>query len=291
MTQALWYVRRNGEDSGPFPAQQLQQMFSLGQLDLRDEISLDGKQWLSVIESAVLDSDHARPPAAAPVDDDWRREREKAKLRWLNDSMEARGEQTPLPRIPDDVDNRLRRHEEETRVRMSAETRRRPAFVAGIISMLLLILVGVGVWIGQSQESGIQTSLASKVSNCALPPAEGVNWTGCVRPDAVLASVVLKNAKLAKARLERADLTNADLSYADLSGANLRGANLRGAQLRGATLTQADLTGVDLAAADLGFAALNGALLDGARLDGARLGQTTWVDGRVCAANSVGTCQ
>jgi len=291
MTQHLWYVRKKGEVGGPFPAPQLRQSFSVGQLNLRDEVSLDGQHWLSLMESGVLDAEPSKP-ATAESDDEWRREREKARLRWLNDSVEVRPDDAPVaPRPGDEVDSRLRRHEEETRTRLNAETNRRPAFVAGLVSLLVLLLIGVGVWLGQSGETGIQTSLAGKVRNCDLPPTEGVIWTGCNRDDARLRNVVLKNATLTKARFERADLSGADLSYANLEDANLRGANLRGALLRGAALTRADLTGADLSSADFGFAMLTAAVLDGARMDGASFSRSTWVDGRVCGEQSVGVCR
>lgn len=289
MTQHLWYVRKNGEVSGPFPTPQLEQAFSLGQLDLRDSVSLDGQQWISVMESGVLDTEHVRPGPAEP-DDEWRREREKARLRWLNDSVEARVESANQP-TADEVDDRLRRHEEQTRTLIEAETNRRPAFVAGLATVLILLLIGVGVWVGQSGESSIQTSLAGKVRNCDQAAAEGVVWTACDKVDARLHNAVLKNASLNRTRFERADLSGADLSYADLDGANLRGANLRGAILRGAGLGGADLTGADLAGADLSFAVLAGAIVDGARLDGVALRQSTWIDGRVCSEQSVGSCQ
>lgn len=291
MTQHLWYVRKKGELSGPFPAPQLRQSFSLGQLDLHDTVSLDGKHWMSLMESGVLEAEPARPKVPES-DDEWRREREKARLRWLNDSVETRAGEAPVIGSGDEeVDGRLRRHEEETRTRLQDEVNRRPTFVAGLASVLVVLIVGVGVWMGQSGESGIQASLAGKARNCGLPAAEGVVWTGCDKGEAQLRSAVLRNAALAKTRFERADLSAADLSYANLEGANLRGANLRGALLRGAALAQADLTGADLSGADLGFAVLTSASLDGARTDGASFRQSTWVDGRICDGASVGSCQ
>jgi hypothetical protein len=290
MTQHLWYVRKNGEVSGPFPSPQLRQSFSMKQIDLRDAVSLDGQHWISLMESGVLDTEHARPEPVE-ADDEWRREREKARLRWLNDSVEGPSDSPTEAPSADEVDTRLRRHEEETRTLLNAETNRRPAFLAGLASLLVLLAVGVGVWYGQSGETGIQTSLAGKVRNCDLPAAEGVVWTGCVKNDVGLPGAILRNANLAKVRLERADLSGADLSYANLDGANLRGANLRGAILRGAGLTLADLTGADLGGANLDFAVLTGASLEGASMGATSLRQTTWVDGRICGNQAVGTCR
>lgn len=290
MTQHLWYARnKKGEVSGPFPTHQIQQAFSVGELDVRDQVSLDGKQWQTLLESGLLEAAHTK--AAAEPDDDWRKEREKARQRWLKDSVETPAEpgQTVLPGA--EVDLKLRRHEQEIRTLLVAQSKRRPAFLAGVASVLVLILVGVGVWIGQSGEQGIQASLAGKMRNCQQAAGEGVNWTGCNKSDSVLANAALKNAVLAKARFERVDLAGADLSYANLDSANLRGASLRGANLRGATLSQADLTGADLSGADFGFAVMTGALLDGVRMDGTSFRRSTWVDGRTCSDESVGSCR
>ncbi|WP_165873540.1 pentapeptide repeat-containing protein [Parasulfuritortus cantonensis] len=287
MTQHLWYVRSKGTVSGPFPAPQIRQAFSVGELDLRDAVSLDGEHWLSLMDAGLLE---VRPgkAASAETDEDWRQEREKARLRWLNDSVEDRATSAP----PDaGVDDKLRRHEAEIRSMLMAERNKRPAFAAGLASVLILLLVGIGVWMGQSRESGIQTSLATKVRDCAQPPGEGVAWAGCVKNDSQLAGAVLRNANLAKVGLERADLSGADLSYANMNGADLRGANLRNAVLRGASLRQADLTGADISGADLDFAVLTDARLEGVRMDATSLQQSTWPDGRVCAPASLGSCQ
>jgi hypothetical protein len=291
MTQHLWYVRsQHKEVRGPFPAQQLRQSFSLGQLDLRDAVSLDGLHWQTLMESGVLDVEPVKS-SLPDGDGDWQREREKARLRWLNDSVEARGDEMQGNGASDEISSRLRRHEEETRSLLRAEGARRPAVIAGLISLLVLLVVGIGVWKGQSGNSAIQTSLVSQVANCQAPATEGVSWSGCDKSEAILRSAMLKNAKLAKVRFERADLSGADLSYANLEAANLRGANLRGAILRGAALSRVDLTGADLSGADLDFSVLVGALLDGARFDGVSLRQSTWTDGRVCSEASLGSCQ
>lgn len=286
MTQHLWYVRKQGAVSGPFPAQQIRQSFSLAELDLSDMVSLDGVQWVKLIETDILEKAPAKPKVAES-DQEWRQEREKARLRWLNDSVE-----TPVIQPNrDEVDARLREHEEETRTRLKAESNRKPGWLSGLGLVLAVVLIGLGVWFGQSGESGIQASLSGRVNNCNAPAGEGVAWGGCNKDVASLARANLKNALLMKARFERADLAGADLSYANLDGANLRGANLRGASLRGASLVQADISGADLSGADFGFAVLSGARLDGARLDGALFGQSTWIDGRICAEQSIGACQ
>jgi len=286
MSQHLWYLRKQGASVGPFPAGQLREMFGAGQLDLKDLVSLDRQHWVKLIETDVLTDKHHEP--VVNTESAWQEEREKARRRWMEDS-------------PDTVDvatvaegeaiEHLREIEQETRTLLNARTKKFPALVGGLALVLLLLLIGFGVWKGQSQNIRIDAEMVPRVRNCAHPAAEGVIWTDCIKNEASLAYANLRNANLQGIRLERANLQGADLSYADLGKADLRGANLSGVELKGANLNRADLTGADLSHADLEFATMAGAIVEGVRFDDAMLGQTTWIDGRECSDGSVGTCQ
>ena len=99
-----------------------------------------------------------------------------------------------------------------------------------------------------------------------------------------------------------ADLRNATFQGGSVAGAifvdaDLRGVRFNGGDFRGADFTRADLRGAHLAGADLSGSDLTGANLEGAfapgdstKLDGAILDGATWIDGRVCGAESIGTC-
>ena len=143
MSQHLWYVRRNGEKSGPFPAGQLREMFSLGQLDLKDEVSLDDHAWVTLRDTDILAAEPKHQSPTEYDDEVWRLEREKAKLRWISDSVEVASGEGKGP-VTDESVARLRRHEAETRVLVDAQSKKRPAFVAGLISVLVLLLIGFG---------------------------------------------------------------------------------------------------------------------------------------------------
>lgn len=86
------------------------------------------------------------------------------------------------------------------------------------------------------------------------------------------------------------NLCNAQLEKADLHGVDLSGANLKKAELEDANLQGANLTNANLQNADLEGANLKGAKIDGANFKGAELGYVIWVNGKVCAEDSVGSC-
>jgi uncharacterized protein YjbI with pentapeptide repeats len=85
----------------------------------------------------------------------------------------------------------------------------------------------------------------------------------------------LVGAKLEEANLQGMDLTGRDFSGADLEKANLQNANLTNAIFKNADLEKANLKG----------AKITGAIFKGAELEFA-----TWVDGRLCAEDSLGGC-
>lgn len=253
MTQLLWYLRRHGQVSGPFPTGQLREQWQAGELSGMDEVSLDGLTWQRVEHCEVL---RAHFEAACGAE----------------------------PHLPP-----CHTHEVTLRPLPPPETGRRPSLWGAGIAALALFLVAGLIWLAQPPK-GIEPGIA-KTGDCARPAAPGVSWRGCERSGARLENANLRGADLVQVNLEGADLTAADLAYANLGLARLRGASLRRANLTGATLNGAILTEADLSGADLRYASLRGARLEAARIEGARLANATWVDGRICSEGSIGLCR
>ncbi len=279
MVQPLWYVRKAGLVSGPFPSPQISEGLRLGEIKPRDEISLDGLQWEAIQDSGQFGK---RSPEAPPETDDatWTAEREKARQRWES-SLDGVGEGAEISPMERARREALREAHDTTRSLVQAQARQRPSWAIAAVALLVVVLIGVFVWILGQDKPTISASI-SKVASCEAPLGEGVSWSGCNKSGLTLDGQDLHGMLMQRTRLDGASLTGADLSYADLTRASLRGANLRQARLMGTMLEGADLTGADLSGADVSYASLIGANLEGARLDGVVAGKTVWVDGRLC---------
>ncbi len=77
----------------------------------------------------------------------------------------------------------------------------------------------------------------------------------------------------------------------DLRGVDFRGMDLRAVVLEGTLLVGANLQGVNLEDAFLEDANLQDVNISAAVLSGAGLDGATWIDGRACEQDSVGTCK
>lgn len=90
-----------------------------------------------------------------------------------------------------------------------------------------------------------------------------------------LAGFNFTGAELDKVNFENSDLTGANFTDAEVEQANFKNANLSGANFTNADLEEADLTG---------------ATIKGTTFKNAELEYTIWIDGKTCAADSVGSC-
>lgn len=294
MTQPLWYLRQDNQVRGPFPAPVIIQYLTLGRLTADSPVSLDAESWFSIRDSgyfqaALEELEHAR----RSQEPGWDEERDKARLRWLDErqAVDPQPTQSAEHRALEPAQaTTLRRDHRQTQQRLDEARHGKSAkWVALLAALVLAVIAGVVLW-GQPDQPAVVPRLVG-VPDCPAAPAPGVIWRGCDKRNAQLPNADLGNAQLNGVRLDGANLRSARLAYADLDQASLRGADLTGADLSGASLERADLSGASLADTQLAYANLRQARLDGARLEGARLDKAAWTDGRVCAPASVGRCQ
>ena len=304
--QTLWYVRRGEQISGPFPAKLISREWMLGRYQATDEASNDQVFW------APLDAiPELRPhiggikyrvvgTADAPLD--WVGERRAAALRWLDErhrrdrrdphdtSLLAKNRRGPERRVhPENTEwatLRLRHADMEEAIK-----RKRERFIG--IGLVLLALLGLTLYatLELAPVNPIKVDFRGPNAACSQPAGAQVDWTRCDKSGTWLKGADLTSALLSGTRFNAANLSQSNLTYANLAGSDLSFANLAQAKLVGVNLTSANLQFADLRNADLRYADLRNAQLNGATLLGARLDEATWIDGRKCAAISVGDCQ
>ncbi len=293
----LWYIRRAGQIEGPFPVGHVSRHILLGRISECDELSCDLINWrpLSAWPDLI--------PAAMKADasDPLAQERLQAARRWADERsvLVRRQEQEPvaMERRHMTPERRHKEAEEELQHRAARQASPPPVagtggysrVYAGLIALLLLLAVAALIVM-------VPVRHAELGSDCAQPPAPGVNWSNCFKEGLILeggdlSGAVLKNMKLSGANLSGSRLQGADFSYTELSVALLRAADLQNATMIGISLRGADLRDSDLRQANLAYADLRGADLRGADLSGAILDSAIWTDGRYCGPGSMGQCR
>jgi hypothetical protein len=127
--------------------------------------------------------------------------------------------------------------------------------------------------------------------DCTGKDLRNVRWDGARVSGSQFDGADLRGASLSGAQLENASFNDARLEKADLSGARLINCDFNNARLSGARLSGAQIVNADFMDADLSESDLSDASLINADFMAARLGGATWLDGRRCGQDSVGTCR
>lgn len=291
----LWYTRRDGEVRGPFPAALVSRYILLGRIHAGDELSTDRVTWLryeqipqlipEVMRNVVTDEDRQRVELARMRED----ERSLDQRRQADDAPQDDRRQTER-RAPE-LQSMLHHRASHARLLADSQYQERSSYVVPVVLTAVVLAAFAGLYMWQKSMPRDKSA-----PDCQAAAAPGVNWSYCHLEGAGLAHAELSGANLNNsflvgANLQGARLGGSDLSYANLATANLEKADLRGARLKGAVLRKTRLSGARLEGADLGFANLSGADITQVDFSGVHLGKATWIDGRLCAAGSVGECR
>ncbi len=317
----VWYVRRDREIRGPFPAGMITRHILLGRIVDTDQLSPDQRDWRLVTALPELIPDEMK----ADLDDPENQERLRiARLR--EDERQAgdrRQDEAIEADLPDDIrrkrtgDERresetyeaVRHREIKTEFRQNISRPGTENYQARII-LLILFIVAIGA---MAVKIGPGYNIA--VNLCDSVAGKGVNWSNCFKEGEDLAGrnlsgAMLGNSQLSAVDMSRAVLNAARMNYANMSRANAQFANFSGASMLGVVGRNADFSGAILVNVDLSYAilqganlsnanltnadlthvVLNGAQLEGAVLTGAKLDKAIWIDNTVCAPESVGRC-
>jgi hypothetical protein len=278
----LWYVRRGEEIRGPYRWEVIARNVGLGRIHVEDRLSRDQDHWL--MPNEVLPRLPMPGALTGSVHDERRTQRRTETGEVPAEQRE--GQERRALEEPDIVNRRARSE------RVWAGLRP----VASVTSLRLpLLAIGLALSASFALALRLSTPAENVVPDCRATAASGINWDFCAKPGQQLAARNLtgmsaRNAQLSGTSLVNANLRGADFAYSDLSTADLTLADARQARLVGASLRHAVLNHARLTGADLSFADLSGASLAGAELSAVRLGNTIWIDGRVCARDSIGVC-
>lgn len=285
----LWYTRRHGGTIlGPFSESVITNHFLLGRLNADDEVSTDQVNWQLIYSQSQLKSNHRF--LTDKQAQKYLNERDGFDRRYPLDMMEddpllqRRYNTRRAEENEDDIQSRQLRSLIMQKFRQQKQAIFWPLVI--IFSILTLIFILTIIY---------AKPFPSPLGSCDTPATSNVNWTNCLKPQLNLQNKILNNAQLRNSQLVGSNmmnvtLTNADLAYADLRFTNLSYSHLQDGQLLGANLKNADLSYADLTNANLSYTDLTGANLGGSKLDNARFDDAIWIDGQICAPQSIGQC-
>ncbi len=284
----LWYTRRHGHTvRGPFAESVIVNHLLLGRLNANDEVSTDQKNWQHIYNKSQLQSKHnflTEEQAQKHLD-----ERDGFDRRYPLEDQES-----PIPqrrhntRRSDEDDREIQRRRIRSMIMQKFRHRKQPIFWPMLITFSVMTVIFILTII-------YAKPLPLPLGNCDSSATPNVNWTNCIKPQLDLHNNDLNNAQLRNSQLVASNmmnttLTNADMAYADLRFTNLSYSQLQNSLLIGANLKDADLSYADLSNADLSYADLTNANLGGSKLDNARFDNAIWIDGQICAPQSIGEC-
>ena len=290
----VWYMKREGQVSGPFPIGLIRRFVLLGRLHLNDEVSPDREYWQKIrnvpevipdeMQSLKTEEDRMRLVLAQIHEDDRGRERR------LGESKPFLGRRIPEERRSPEMQEIVARR--QTRDQISNRKRAKKSNFSFILflAFFLTFIIGGGLYVyNELPDKALQ-----KVQ-CDAPAVPGVNWSYCKKEGIVLLTkkldgAILNSTDMHGANFRGSSFRNSDLSYVLLGASDLSYTDFQQAKLVGASLRGADLSFARLKDADLSFANLRSANLGGASFEGAKLGNAIWTDGTVCAEGSVGAC-
>lgn len=279
----LWYVRRAGVVSGPFPNRVVANHVLLGRFVPEDEVSIDQFEWQPLMSvRALLPGELlGLQTETDPEKRQWLEERLRAAHRWADERTHhdrrqqenaagPRGEDRRKTTVSPDVLALPHIHP-----RLEPWSSRRRYLGAAAVLSALILLVALGL-VFHRPVNPFRVGVVPELPQCQHAAAPRANWSGC---------------DMQEVRLRGADLSHSNLAYVNFSRADLSGSRFRSAALVGANLSQANLNDAELDGADLSYSDLRGASLVSASLKGAVLDRAIWQDGRECAAGSRGQCR
>lgn len=278
----LWYIRREGEVSGPFPTGQVVQYLVLGRFNSSDEASANQAEWQAITEIDELNQELE----SVPDQEQARRWADERRQDRRYDKIEER--EADDRRSGDSLTHQISRAAREMLIEsfwLSSSSGAR----ASMIFIGVVVLV-IGVLIIFTPERGLF------VEKCDAPFAQGVDLSQCDLADARINLANLTHSNLMGAHLQGAKVVNssfmhADLQYIDLAHAKISNVSFAKSNIKGASFRKAVLKGINFSHADLSYADFRGAKLKDVNFTDANMSQAIWTDGQICKGKTIDTCR
>ncbi len=284
--KTFWYVRQQGETTGPFPGSVITNKILLGRLTMQHHATEDRITWRPIQDIPALHPEHnidIHTKLSIEERNGFDRRQTTSNIRDTPIQAQRSNER----RRPEHEDTIRRRRLHTLLMRKFREQNSPMLWPLALVAVFLLIVASLAIL--------SPTLLPISEVNCSAPAGIAINWNNCSKPNVTLENMDMHNAQmrgtyLANANLMNVTLSHADMAYADLSTSNLSYAQLQYSNLVGANLIQADLSYADLSHADLSYADLTDANLGGTVLENVSFDHAIWPNGDMCAAKSVGKC-
>ena len=291
--EPLWYIRREGVVTGPFPVGLIERYAVLGRVGATTELSADNvhwaicvdwPEWVAYIEDFKLKHDSE--------------EHMEALRRW-EDERDGYDRRMGAPtNVASDQRNRCDRRDieagEEIEIRQHRNQRYgviRRYSLSAVAILILAVITFIGFYLALYKPAATQ-----EPADCSVLPAEGINWSYCDLQNRRLQNISLRRSNLQSsnmtgARLDGADLSGAEMSFSVLTLARIQHSNFSGSRMIGVSFRNSLIENVNFKNSDLTYADFTNAELSNVEFGGARLDHAIWVDQRRCAANSIGVCR
>lgn len=300
---SLWYIKKTGKVTGPFPVKLIGSYLILGRIELETLVSTDKDKWIaigrlpSLIPDEVKRSNTAEGKATlhqSKLREDERRGDHRRDHNRREDPNKEGKERAESERR--EAADRRQNNEEVSKsylhIKEDLSAKRAKAKRRIVVGSAVLMVVVTVLMLSFFFVEPIELI---KKTDCTVKAGPEIDWSGCNKNRLNLVSKNLKNSNLHSIHLNSASLTKvnfsaANLSYAGLENSNLSSANLSNSLLVGANLNNANLNGADLSFSDLSYADLSNATVSNVKVQNTRFDNAIWIDGTVCARQSIDRC-
>ncbi|MBL1293589.1 MAG: pentapeptide repeat-containing protein [Thiotrichales bacterium] len=291
--EPLWYIRREGVVSGPFPVRLIERYTVLGRVNAATELSVDNvhwaffaelPEWVAYIEGFKSQNDSE--------------EHMEALRRWEDErGGYDRRRGTPTNIASDQRNSGDRRDDEEYEQieKRQQRSQRKPnarMYSLKVVAIpIFAVMMFIGFYLVLYKPPAIQDPI-----DCSIGAAEGVNWSYCNLQNIDLQNVSLrhsdlKSSNLTGARFIAVDVSASDLSFSLLTRTRISDSSFSSSRMIGVSFRNSLINNVKFIDSDLTYADFSNAEFINVDFSGARLDHAIWIDRRRCAANSIGICR